>query len=79
MKSVEHAKKLYGINGNTLWIDVINREREKLKVAFDVLEDGAKITVDRDKISCKLVFDARMKLERKSRWEKDGYRDPGPE
>ena len=43
--SVVHAKKLDEKNGSTLWMDAINRQMENLKVAFDVLEDRAKVPV----------------------------------
>ena len=65
--SVAHAKKLDEKNGNTLWMDAINREMENLRVAFDILEDGAKIPVGYHKASGHLVFDVRMTLERKAR------------
>ena len=54
----------------------MNRELENLKVAFDVLEDGAKILVGFNKASGHLVIDYRMTLERKSLWVKDGHRTP---
>ena len=40
---------------------------ENLKVAFDNLEDVAKIPVGCHKASGHLVFDVRMTLERKAR------------
>ena len=46
-------------------MDTIKREMENLKFAFDILEDGAKIPVGCSKASSHLVFDTRMKLERK--------------
>ena len=66
-------------NGNDLWMDAINREMENLKVAFDILEDGAKVPVGYHKASGHLVFDVRMTLERKARWVKDGHKTPEPE
>ena len=46
-------------------MDVISMEMGNLKVAFDVLEDGAKIPVLHGKAYVNLVFDIRMTLERK--------------
>ena len=77
--SVAHAKILEEKNGNTLWMDAINREMENLRVAFDILEDGSKIPVGYHKASGHLVFDVRMTLERKARWVKDGHKTPEPE
>ena len=79
LTSVAHAKKLDEKNCNTLWMDVINRDMQNLKIAFDILECGAKIPVGCNKASDHLVFDVRMALERKSRWVKDGHRTPEPE
>ena len=58
---------------------MMSREIENSKVAFDVLEDRNKIPVGNDKASGLLVFDARMALEHKHRWVKDGHRTPKPE
>ena len=33
-----HAKSLDEMNGNTLWMDSINGEKENLKVVFDILD-----------------------------------------
>ena len=74
--SVAYAKKLDENNGNTLWMDAIDRDIGNLKVVFDILEDGAKILVSYDKASGHLVFDIRMKIYWKARWVKDGHRTP---
>ena len=58
-----HDKRLYEMNRNTLWIDVINREMENLKASFDVLYNGTKIIVGQNKSSSHLVFDFHMTLE----------------
>ena len=60
-------------------MDAINREIENLKVAFDILEDLAKIPVGYNKASGHLFVDVRMTLECKSRWVKDGHRTTEPE
>ena len=52
---------------------------ENLKVAFDILEDGAKVPVGYHKAFRHLVFDVCMTLERKARWVKDGHKTPEPE
>ena len=60
-------------------MDETNREMETLKVAYDILEEGAKTPVSYIKSFGHLVFDARMTLEQKYRWVKDGHRNPKPE
>ena len=60
-------------------MDVINIEMENLKVTFDVLDDGSKITVSHNKASGHLELDVRTKLERKTHWVKDSHKTPEPE
>ena len=55
--SIDEARRLDLKNGNTLWMDAINKEMENLKVAFDILEDGANPPVGYNKASGHLVFD----------------------
>ena len=56
----------------------MKRQMDNLKVAFTILEDGAKIPVGCNKASGYLVFDIRITFDRKSRWVKDGHRNPEP-
>ena len=79
LTSVSQSKKLDEKNRNTLCTDAIKRETTNLKVSFEILEDRAKIPFGRNKASSNLVFDARITLERKSHWVKDGNRilEPG--
>ena len=58
---------------------MINREMENLKIDFDILEGGAKITVSHRKASNHLVFHIRIKLEYKTLWVNDGHKTPEPE
>ena len=39
-KTVEEALALDAKNGNNLWVDVISKEPENVRVAFEVLSDG---------------------------------------
>ena len=60
-------------------MDAMSREMENLKVSLGILQDGAKIKVSCSKAFGRLVFDARMTLEQKDRWDKYGHRNPGNE
>ena len=46
---------------------------ENLKVAFDILDIGAKPRSGYSKASGHIIFDVRMTLERKARWVEDGH------
>ena len=52
---------------------------ERLKVSFDILDDGSKIPVGHNKASGRFVLDVRMTLERKARRFKDIHKTPEPE
>jgi len=39
--SVEDAKRIDNINGNTLWMDALRKEMYNIGVAFEVLDEGA--------------------------------------
>ena len=39
-KAMEHAFAMDAKNGNTFWADVISKEMENVRVAFEVLSDG---------------------------------------
>ena len=54
------------MNGNTLWIDAINREMEKLKVYFEIFDNASKVLVGHNKASIHLAFDVHMTLEIKA-------------
>ena len=53
-------------------MNAISKEMENLKVFFDVLEDEANITIGHNETSSHLVFDARMMIDHKDLWVKDG-------
>ena len=37
---MEHARKLDEENGNTLWMDALNKEMYNVGIACEILEDG---------------------------------------
>ena len=58
--SIEEAKQLDHNNGNTLWMDAIEKEMANAKVAFDILQLGDLIPVGWKSSSGHLVFDVKM-------------------
>ena len=52
---------------------------ENLKVAFDINPEGSRPPVNYTLATGHLIFDARMTLEWKARWVKDGHKTPIPE
>ena len=52
---------------------------QKLQVAFGILDTKCKPPPGWLKASGNIIFDVRMKLERKDRWAKYGHRTPKPE
>ena len=43
--TVEEALTLDAKNGNTLWADVVSKEMENVRVAFEVLSDGKSVPI----------------------------------
>ena len=71
--TVEEALRLDEINGNTLWRDAINKEMKNSKVAFELLGRGDKAPVGFKEITCHLIFDIKLSMERKARYVAGGH------
>ena len=78
-RTLDEAKRLDRENGNTLWIDAVEKEFKDSRIAFDPLEDGDNPPPGWSEISCHLVFDVKMNLWRKARYVAGGHLvgDPG--
>ena len=76
--SINHAKELDKKNGNTLWMDGLNKEMTNVSIAFDFLDHGVKPPPGYTKSSGHLIWDLKMDFTRKARWVKDGHRTPDP-
>ena len=59
-KTVEEALTLDANNGNALWVDVISKEMENVRVAFKVLPDGKPVPIGYQFVGSHLVFDVKM-------------------
>ena len=77
--SIEHAKQLDRMNGNTLWMDALKKEMHNVGIAFEVLEEGQRAPKGWKHASGHLVWDVKMDFTRKARWVLDGYKCPTPE
>ena len=60
--SVEHAKQLDEQNGNTFWMDAMEKEMTSVGVAFEVLADGQKAPVGWDHATGHVVRDKKWTL-----------------
>ena len=70
--SIKKAKKIDLKNGNTLWCDVISKEKYNLSVAFKILEGHESPPPQCTKSSGHWLFDVKMDFIRKLIWVKDG-------
>ena len=77
-RSINHAKELDKKNGNTLWMDGLNKEMTNVSIAFDFQDHGVKPPPGYTKSSGHLIWDLKMDFTRKARWVKDGHRTPDP-
>ena len=76
--SIEHAIRLYGINGNQLLQEALDKDMQNVSVAFEILRTGAPMPAGWKKFSGNLIWDVNMDFTRKVRWVKDGHLTPDP-
>jgi len=62
-RTIEEALKLDEENGNDLWRKAIQREMEKVRVAFQLLERGAAPPPGHQFIKLHMIFDIKMDLQ----------------
>ena len=73
-KTYEDCVRIDRENGNTLWQDAIRKEMSKVRVAFEVLEDGRDPPPTFQEMKCHLVFDVKMEdFQRKARLVAGGH------
>ena len=73
-KTVAEALELDKKNGNTLWADAIAKEMKNVKIAFDILPDGAYAPRDYQRVVCHMIFDVKMEdFRRKARLVAGGH------
>ena len=65
--SVDEAKELDRINGNTLWMDSLAKEMYNVGVAFKIFEEHEHVPVGYSKSSGHIIFDVKMDFTRKAR------------
>jgi ribosomal protein L31E len=66
-------------NNNTLWQDAIRQEMSKVRVAFQVLDDGETIPPAHQMIRCHMVYDVKMEnFRRKARFVAGGHMTEAP-
>ena len=56
-KTLEEARELDLANGNTLWEAATKKELDNVKVAFELLEDGASVPIGSKLINYHLIYD----------------------
>ena len=72
--TVARALEIDTENGNTLWTDAIAKEMTNVSVAFQVLEDDAKVPVGYAQMRCHIIFDIKIDgFKRKARMVAGGH------
>ncbi|KAI2490354.1 Reverse transcriptase (RNA-dependent DNA polymerase) [Fragilaria crotonensis] len=78
-KTWDDCVRLDAENGNTLWQDAVRKEMSKVRVAFQVLDDGDSVPPTFQEIRCHLVFDVKMEnFQRKARLVAGGHTTETP-
>jgi len=76
--TIDKALKLDEENGNDLWRKAIQREMEKVRVAFQLLERGAAPPPGHQFIKLHMIFDIKMDFTRKARLVAGGHMTETP-
>ena len=77
-RDVEHAHEIDSRNGNTMWRDKLKKEMYNVRVAFEILDEGAHAPHGWKRVTGHLVWDVTMDFTRKARWVLDGHKTPDP-
>ena len=78
-KTVKEAYAIDTENNNKLWTKGIEKEMNKVRIAFDIKEKGDKPPVGHTYIGCHLVFDIKMEnFQRKARLVANGNKTGTP-
>ena len=71
--TVEDARSLDKDNGNSLWEDAINKELSKVRIAFQLIEDGENPLPGSKLINYHFIFDIKHDMSRKARLVAGGH------
>ncbi len=78
-KSVEEAKAIDKENGNTLWMDALEKEMSNVRIAFKVMDDSDVVPPGYQQITGHIVWDVKMEdFRRKARYVADGHKVETP-
>ena len=77
-RDVEHVHAIDARNGNTLWRDALKKEMYNVRVAFEILDEGAHAPHGWKEVTRHLVRDVRMDFTRKARLVLDSHKTPDP-
>ena len=69
----EEAVRMDKENRNTFWQYATKKETKNVEVAFKFLDDGTKMPIGFNKITCHLIFDVKFDHTRKSRYVGGGH------
>eukprot|EP00804_Cyclotella_cryptica_P026575 CCRYP_014011-RA/>CCRYP_014011-RA protein AED:0.14 eAED:0.14 QI:0/0/0/1/0/0.25/4/0/793 len=77
--SVEEAYVIDKATGTTFWRDAIKKETTNVRVAFDILADGAAPPLDHQFVRCHMIFDVKMEeFQCKARLVAGGHATKAP-
>lgn len=71
--TVEEALSLDADNHNDLWRKAIDKELDKVRVAFNLLNEDEKVPIGSKKINYHFIFEVKMDLTRKARLVAGGH------
>ena len=75
---MEHAHEIDLRNGNTMWRDALKKEMYNVRVALEILDEGAHAPHGWKQVTRHLVWDVKMDFTRKARWVLNGHKTLDP-
>ena len=77
--SVREARELDKENGDTLWVDALEKEIKNVRVAFKEMQDDEPVPIGYEQITGHVIFDVKMEdFRRKARYVADGHKTAPP-
>ena len=77
--TVQRAKELDHLNGNTLWMDALAKDMTNVRVAFKILDDGVDPPPGYQFMKCHIIWDIKLDgLRRKVRLIAGGHMTKTP-
>jgi len=71
--TVQEPLELDKTNGNTLWLQAINKEMPNVRIAFKIVEPNDTVPIGYTKVPLRMIFDLKLDFTHKARLVEGGH------